>query len=71
MEEKIQQILFKLIIRKEYILPLEHDNFVSLQVTELQLLPLLNDVRVFTHQEPTDVGEEEPSDGVVGVGIGL
>lgn len=54
-----------------HLLSLEHDDFVGQQVLELQLSSLLDDFRVFAHQQPADVGEEEAPRGVVRVCICL
>lgn len=51
--------------------PLEHDHGVRAQVPQLQLASLLQDVGVLPHQQPADVREEEPPQGVVRVGVRL
>lgn len=51
--------------------PLKHDDLIGLQVTDLQLASLLDDVRMFTDQQPADVSKEKPSHGVVRVGVRL
>lgn len=51
--------------------PLEHHHGVGLQVGQVQLLAFFDYVGMLAHQQPADVGEEEPSRGVVGVGVSL
>lgn len=51
--------------------PLKHNHFICLQVHHLQFPSLFNDVGVFANQQPTDVGEEKPPRGVVGVCVRL
>lgn len=50
---------------------LESDQWVLFEVTHVDSLSLLDDVRVFSAQKPTDVREEEPALSVVRVGVGL
>ena len=54
-----------------YSLPLKHDNFICLQVTELQLASFFYDVGVLANHEPSNVGKEESPYGVVGVCVRL
>lgn len=51
--------------------PLEHHHRVGLQVGQVQLPAFFNHVRMLAHQQPANVGEEEPPLGVVGVRIRL
>ena len=44
---------------------LEHDHWVLLQVTQINVLSLDQHLRVFEHKEPTDVCKKEPTVGVV------
>lgn len=55
----------------DHLLSLEHNHFVGQQVLELQLSSPLDDFRVFAHQQPADVGEEEAPRGVVRVAVCL
>lgn len=50
---------------------LEHHHLVGLQVGQVQLPAFFDDVGMLAHQQPADVGEEEPPFGVVGVRVGL
>lgn len=60
-----------LLLTPDHLLSLEHDDFVGQQVLELQLPSPLDDFRVFAHQQPSDVGEEEASCGIVRVCVCL
>lgn len=51
--------------------PLEHHHRVGLQVGQVQLLAFFDHVRMLAHQQPADVGEEEPPFGIVGVRVRL
>lgn len=50
---------------------LEHDDFICLQVRQLQLLALLDDVGVLAYEQPANVSEEKAPHCIVGVGIRL
>lgn len=56
---------------RSHLLSLEPDNGVVQQVSEIQFSPLLDDVPVFAHEQPADVGEEEATAGVVRVCVRL
>lgn len=51
--------------------PLEHHHRVGLQVGQVQLLAFFDHVRMLAHQQPADVGEEEPPFGIVRVRVCL
>lgn len=53
------------------LLPLKHYNLVSKQVTKLQLLAFLDNIRVFAHQQPANVSKEETPGSIVRVSISL
>ena len=53
------------------LLSLEHHNFICLQIGKLQLLSLLDDIRVFPNQQPADVRKEKSPQCIVGVCIRL
>lgn len=61
----------KSIIDRKYLLPLKHYNFVSQQVTEIQLLSFFKNIRVFAHQQPANVSKEETPASVVRVSVRL
>lgn len=54
-----------------HLLSLESDHRIRQQVGEVKLSPLLNDILMFAHKQPPDVGEEEAPAGVVRVRVGL
>lgn len=53
------------------LLSLELDHRISKQVSDIQLSPLLDDIRMLAHQQPPNVGEEEASAGIVGISVCL
>lgn len=50
---------------------LEHDDGICFEVREVDGFPETDNVGMFAHHEPADVGEEEASGGVVGVSVGV
>lgn len=58
-------------LTSQCLLSLEQNNGVSKEITDIQLLSFFRHIRVFTNKQPTDMGKEEPSGGVVRVSIRL
>ena len=50
---------------------LEHDERLGLQVGHVDGLPARDDTGMFPHTEPTNVGEQETSPGIVRIRRGL
>ena len=50
---------------------LKHDDFIFVQIAQIQLLSLLYDIGVFSHQQPPDMREEETSLRIMRVCVGL
>lgn len=55
----------------KFIPSLEHDNSISLEVTEVQLGSFLNNIWVLANQQPANMSKEEASRGIVWVCMGL
>lgn len=54
-----------------HLLPLKHYNLVRQQIVKLQFASFFNDIRVFAHQQPANMSEEEAPNGVVRISICL
>ena len=54
-----------------YSLSLVFHHWVIQEVTKINSRPFLDHLRMFSAKEPADVSEEEPSCGVVWIGLGL
>lgn len=50
---------------------LEHNNGIGFQIAHIDLFALLLDVGMFSAEQPTHVGKEEATSGVVGIGISV
>lgn len=50
---------------------LKHNHFICRQVWQLQFFALFNNIGMFANHQPTNVGEEEPPSGIVGVCVCL
>lgn len=56
---------------RNHLLPLKHYNLVRQQIAKLQFASFFNDIRVFAHQQPANMSEEEAPDSVVRISICL
>ena len=61
--------MLKVILR--YLLSLESNDFIFFQIVKGNLFSFRNYVRMFFHEQPTDVSEEEPVFSVVRIGVGF
>lgn len=50
---------------------LEHYNGISFQVTHIDLLALLFDIGMFSTQQPTHMGKEETTSGIVWICVSI
>lgn len=50
---------------------LKHDHGVIVEICHVDSLATLYDVRMFLHNEPADVGEEEAPRSIVGVSVSV